>query len=200
MAVFFELPDELRLLRGEAITRLTDTEFFQFCQESPLQRFERDADHNIILMSSSYPNTSEDGLGIGYQLMGWNRPTRLGHTYESSAGFKLPNGAVRAPDAAWMSRARRAAAKPAGGFLAACPQFVVEVKSSSDRLATRQVKLEEYLTNGVLLGFLLDVATEAAYLCRPGQPVETAQAYDRELSGEPVLPSFQLNLRPLRRQ
>lgn len=199
MAVYFDFPDELRLLQGEAITRLTDAEFFQFCQDNPLQRFERNANHEIVLMPPAYPDASEDGLEVGYQLTSWNRQARTGHTYESSAGFKLPNSAVRAPDASWMSRARREAAEPAGGFLAACPEFVVKVRSPSDRLPTLQAKMAEYLVNGVLLGFLLDVAAETAYIYRPGQPAETVQGYDRELSGEPVLPGFRLDLRPLRR-
>ncbi|MGI4833945.1 MAG: Uma2 family endonuclease [Janthinobacterium lividum] len=200
MATYFDdYPEELRLLRGEAVTRLTDAEFFQFCQDNPLQQFERDANQQLVLMPPAFPDASEDGLEVGYQLVAWNRQTRAGHTYESSASFKLPNSAVRAPDASWMSRARREVAQQAGGFLAACPEFVVEIRSPSDRLATLQAKMQEYLENGALLGFLLDVAAETAYVYRPGQPTETVQGYDQALSGEPVLPGFQLDLRPLRR-
>jgi Uma2 family endonuclease len=135
------------LLQGEAITRLTDAEFFDFCQANPLLHFERNANHEIIIMPPAYPDSSEDGLEIGYQLQHWNRTQAPapGHSYESSAGFKLPNGAVRAPDVAWLNRAARAVAEQAGGFLAACPEFVVEIRSLSDRLATLQAKMLEYL-------------------------------------------------------
>lgn len=75
----------------------------------------------------------------------------------------------------------------------------MEIKSPSDRLADLQAKMEDYLVNGMQLGFLLDVAAEAAYVYRPGQPAETVRGYDQELSGEPVLPGFCLDLRPLRR-
>jgi len=199
MATFLDFPEELRLLQGEAITRLTDAEFFQFCQDNPLQRFERNANHEIIIMPPAFPDASEDGNEVSYQLTHWNRQTHSGHTYESSAGFKLPNGAVRAPDVSWLSRAAREVAQQAGGFLAACPEFVVEVRSPTDRLATLQAKMNEYLANGAQLGFLLDVEAETAYIYRPGQPAETVRGYDQELSGEPVLPGFRLDLRPLRR-
>jgi Uma2 family endonuclease len=76
---------------------------------------------------------------------------------------------------------------------------MLEVKSPSDELPNLQAKMEEYLANGMQLGFLLDVEVETAYVYRPGQPVQTVQGYEQELSGEPVLPGFQLDLRPLRR-
>ncbi|HEX8660095.1 MAG TPA: Uma2 family endonuclease [Hymenobacter sp.] len=188
--------DELPVLHG-----LSEEDFFRLCQDNPQLRLERAANHDIIIMPPAYPDASEDGLEIAYQLKHWNRTIapQPGHAYESSAGFRLPNGAVRAPDVAWLSRAARAAAEQAAGFLAACPEFVVEVLSPSDRLATVQAKMEEYLANGVQLGFLLDVAAETAHVYRPGQAPETVLSYEQALSGEPVLPGFSLDLRPLRR-
>ena len=192
---------ELPVLHSPALARLTDEEFFQLCQENPQFQLERDSQHTIIIMPPAHPDASEYGTELVYQLKHWERTKAPvpGHVYESSAGFKLPNGALRAPDAAWLSHARRVVAGQAGGFLAVCPEFVVEILSPSDRLATTQAKMEEYLRNGVQLGLLLDVAAETACVYRPGQPAETVQGYDQELSGEPVLPGFRLDLRPLRR-
>ena len=189
--------DELPVLHG-----LSEEDFFRLCQDNPQLRLERAANQDIIIMPPAHPDASEDGLEIAYQLKHWARATdtQPGHAYESSAGFRLPDGSVRAPDVAWLSNARRQVAGQAAGFLAACPEFVVEVLSPSDRLATTQAKMEEYLANGVQLGFLLDVAAETAYVYRPGQAPETVQGYDQELSGEPVLPGFSLDLRPLRRR
>ena len=76
---------------------------------------------------------------------------------------------------------------------------MVEVKSPSDTLRDLQAKMAEYLANGALLGFLLDPAAETAHVYRPGQPPEILAGFDRDLSGEPVLPGFHLDLRPLRR-
>ena len=189
--------DELPVLHG-----LSEEDFFRLCQDNPQLRLERAANQDIIIMPPAHPDASEDGLEIAYQLKHWVRTTnaQLGHAYESSAGFQLPDGSVRAPDVAWLSNGRRQVAGQAAGFLATCPEFVVEVLSPSDRLATTQAKMEAYLANGVQLGFLLDVATETAYVYRPGQAPETVRGYEQELSGEPVLPGFSLDLRPLRRR
>jgi len=180
---------------------LSEEDFFRLCQENPQLRMERAANKDIVIMPPAHPDASEDGLEAAYQLTHWNRTQapEPGHTYESSAGFKLPNGAIRAPDAAWLSRTRRQLAQQAGGFLAASPEFVIEVVSPSDRVKDLQAKMEEYIANGVQLGFLLDVEAEMAYIYRPGQPAETVTGYEQELSGEPVLPGFRLDLRPLRR-
>ena len=187
--------DELPVLHG-----LSETDFFRLCQDNPQLRLERTADQDIVIMPPAHPDSSEHGTEVSGQLWLWNRQHRLGHSYESSAGFKLPDGSLRAPDVTWLSNARRQVAELAGGFLAACPEFVVEVLSPSDRLATTQAKMEEYLANGTHLGFLLDVAAETAYVYRPDRAPETVHGYEQALSGEPVLPGFALDLRPLRRQ
>ncbi|MBD2767107.1 Uma2 family endonuclease [Hymenobacter sp. BT664] len=186
--------EELPVLHG-----LSEQEFFRLCQDNPQLRLERAANQDIIIMPPAHPDASESGTEISGQLWQWNRERRTGHTYESSAGFRLPDGSVRAPDVAWLSNARRRAAGQAAGFLTACPEFVVEVLSPSDRLPAVQAKMEEYLANGVQLGFLLDVAAETAYVYRPSQAPETVVGYDQTLSAEPVLPGFALDLRPLRR-
>ncbi|WP_375415863.1 Uma2 family endonuclease [uncultured Hymenobacter sp.] len=207
LALAARAPQEMDLvlspvvLRLPPATQLSDAAFFELCQANPQFRLERDSDYNLIIMPPAYPDASEDGSEVNYQLKHWNKTQApvAGHAYESSAGFVLPNGAVRSPDIAWLSRAARTMAQQAGGFLAICPEFVVEIRSPSDRLATLQAKMEEYLANGAQLGFLLDVEAETAYIYRPGQAVELVQGYGQELSGEPVLPGFRLDLRPLRR-
>ena len=79
-----------------------------------------------------------------------------------------------------------------------CPDFIIEIKSPSDRTKTLQAKMEQWLRNGVRLGFLIDTETETAYIYRPGLAVETVQSFDNKLSGEDVLPGFQLDLWELR--
>ena len=196
----YEFP-ELPVLHGAALTRLSDDDFFELCQANPALNFERNAHQEIIIMPPAGSESSESSGEVHGQLWLWNRQRRLGHTYESSAGFKLPDGSVRSPDAAWLSEAKWAQLTPEQRrrFPPVCPEFVVEVKSPSDSLTDLKAKMVDYLSNGVQLGFLLDVATETAYVYRPGQPAETVQGYDQALSGEPVLPGFQLDLRPLRR-
>lgn len=200
MLATYQFP-ELPVLQGLVLARLSDAEFFQLCQQNPFLSLERNAQHEIIIMSPAGSESSESCNEVGYQLTHWNRPHRLGHRYDSSAGFRLPDSSVCSPDAAWLSQAAWAAltAEQRRGFPAVCPEFIVDVKPPSDRLTDLQAKMDEYFLNGVQLGFLLDVEAETAYVHRPGQPAETVRGYDQELSGEPILPGFTLDLRPLRR-
>lgn len=196
----YEFP-ELPVLHGAMLVRLSDDEFFELCQANPSLDFERNAQQEIIIMPPAGSESSESCSEANYQLMHWNRRLRLGHVYESSAGFKLPDSSVRSPDVAWLSQAKWEQLTPEQRrkFPPVCPEFMIEAKSPSDDGKMLQAKMEDYLTNGMQLGFLLDVETETAYVYRPGQPVETVQGYDQELSGEPVLPGFSFDLRPLRR-
>lgn len=196
----YEFP-EWPVLHGPILARLSDDEFFELCQTNPALSLERNAQHEIIIMPPAGSESSESSLETQGQLWLWNRQTRLGHVYESSAGFKMPDTSVRSPDAAWLSQAQWAQLTPEQRrkFPPVCPEFMVEVKSPSDDVKALQAKMEDYLANGMQLGFLLDVEAELAYVYRPGQPAETVQGYDQELSGEPVLPGFRFDLRPLRR-
>ena len=196
----YEFP-ELPVLHGAALTRLSDDEFFELCQANPRLCFERNSNQEIIIMPPAGSESSESSMESQGQLWLWNRQTKLGHVYESSAGFKLPDSSVRSPDVAWLSQAKWATLTPEQRrkFPPVCPEFMMEIKSPSDDVADLHAKMENYLANGMQLGFLLDVEAETAYLYRPGQPAETVQGYDQELSGEPVLPGFRLDLRPLRR-
>ena len=201
MMTTFDLPLTFRTLRGAPINQFSDDEFFELCQLNPDLRLERTAQHDIMFRSPAGSDASESSLESQGQLWLWNRQTRLGHVYESSAGFTLPNTAVRSPDVAWLSQAtwEKLTPEQRRKFPPVCPEFLMEIKSPSDRIGDLQAKMEEYLTNGMQLGFLLDTDAETAYVYRPGQPVETVQGYAQELSGEPVLPDFRLDLRPLRR-
>ena len=197
MPTTYEFP-ELPVLHGALLARLSDDEFFELCQANPALNFEHNAQQELIIMP---PTGSESSSEANYQLMHWNRQTQLGRVYESSAGFKLPDSSVRSPNAAWLSQAKWEQLTPEQHrkFPPVCPEFMLEVKLPSDDVADLQAKMENYLTNGMQFGFLLDIEAEKAYICRPGQPAKTVQGYDQELSGEPVLPGFRLDLRPLRR-
>jgi Uma2 family endonuclease len=195
------LPSSVQVFRGEPFTRLTDEEFFALCQDNAEWRYERNAHHEILVMPPAGTDSSRNNNEISGQLWLWNRQAQLGQTFDSSAGFTLPDASVRSPDAAWLSQVAWEAltAEQRRRFAPVCPEFVVEVKSPSDGLRYLQAKMEDYLTNGVQLGFLLDIEAETAYVYRPGQPMETLTGFDRDLSGGPVLPGFALDLRPLRR-
>lgn len=200
MSLHSFLSDEAVILRGPLITRFSDEEFFQFCQDNHDLRVERTADHEIIFMTPAGFLSSAHSAEVVFQLTLWNKQTRLGRVGDSSAAYILPDRATLSPDASWFGHATwaRVPAEQRNKFLPVCPEFVVEVKSPTDRLPTLQAKMEQWLRNGVQLGFLLDCDAEMAWVYRPGQPAQPVQGYEAELSGEPVLPGFTLDLRPLR--
>ncbi|MBC8081780.1 MAG: Uma2 family endonuclease [Hymenobacter sp.] len=190
------------VLHGPVLARLTDEEFFDLCQHNPLLRLERNADHEIIFMP---PAGTESSLKCGevfFQLTLWNRQTQLGYVFESSAGFTLPDGSVRSPDASWVPKAAYDALTEEQRlrFAPVCPPFVVEVRSPSDGLTPLRRKMETYLANGVEVGFLLDPTAETATIYRRGQEPEEINSFDATLSAEPALSGFALDLRPLRRE
>lgn len=170
-------------------------QFFAFCQANADLRIERTAKGEIIVMSPTGWKTSDRNSELSMQLRRWAKKNRKGRATESSGGFVLPNGAERAPDVAWVRRERLAllTAEQQEKFLPLCPDFAVELMSPSDRLAVVQAKMEEYLANGLQLGWLLDPATRTVYVYRPGVPVEKLENV-MDVSGEPELPGFVLQL------
>jgi Uma2 family endonuclease len=107
-------------------------------------------------------------------------------------------GAIRSPDASWMKRERWEALSKSRRtkFAPLCPDFVVEVRSETDRLTDLLEKMQEYLANGARLGWLIDPFDKRVYIYRPDQPVEILED-PVELRGDPVLPGFTLHVREL---
>ncbi len=194
------VPDEATVLRGPFVTGLSDDEFFQFCQGNDLARIERMASREVLVMPPAGAEMSVLYGTLGFALLMWQRQHLKGRAVGSSVGYLLPDGAVLSPNASWVSPERLATVTPEQlrKFPPLCPDFIIEVKSPSDRIPTLQAKMEQWLTNGVRLGFLIDTETETAYVYAPGQPLHTVQGFENELSGEPVLPGFRLDLRELK--
>ena len=130
----------------------------------------------------------------------WARADGRGVAFGSSAGFTLPNRALRSPDASWILKTRLAELtdEQKRGFSRICPDFVIELRSSSDRLSALRRKMEEYIENGVRLGWLIDPLDplRRVYVYRPGAEVEILERPET-LSGEPELPGFTLDLKPV---
>ncbi len=174
---------------------MTDDQFWQLCQNHPDLRFERTAHGELIIMSPTGGSTGNRNSGLNFQLYGWNRETKLGKTFDSSTGFKLPNGADRSPDASWVAIDRWDALTldQQTRFVPLCPDFVMELRSPSDSLTDLQAKMQEYIDNGARLGWLLDPQRQVVEIYRPGQAIEVQHA-PGSLFGEDVLPGFVLDL------
>lgn len=178
-----------------SILELTDDQFFELCQRHREYRFERTATGELIIMAPTGGETGDRNAELTFQVKAWSRQDQAGKTFDSSTGFKLPNGADRSPDVAWVQRDRWESLTPEQRrkFPPLCPDFVVELRSPSDALKTLQAKMQEYLDNGARLGWLIDPETRQVAIYRPNQPVEVLQN-PAALSGEDVLPGFVLDL------
>ncbi|MEG4305609.1 Uma2 family endonuclease [Microcoleus sp. D3_18a_C4] len=179
----------------ELSINLTDEQFFQLCQNNRDYQFERTASGELIIMPPTGSETSKRNMDLSYQLRAWSRQNNLGVAFDSSGGFRLPNGADRSPDASWVKKERWDALTPEqkDSFAPLCPDFVVELRSRTDSLKKLQEKMQEYIDNGAKLGWLIDRQNQRVEIYRPGQDVEIIQN-PRTLSGEDVLPGFVLDL------
>jgi len=177
---------------------LTEDQFFALCQQNRDVRIERTAEGDIIVMPPTGWRTGVQNAGLIARLRLWAEQDRSGIAVDSSTGFRLPNGATRSPDAAWVRRARLAAvtSEQKEKFLPLCPDFVIELRSPSDPLAAVQEKMHEYIANGAQLGWLIDPLEHQVYVYRPGGPVQRLDN-PAQLSGEPLLPGFALDLAPI---
>ncbi|MBR8837997.1 MAG: Uma2 family endonuclease [Stigonema ocellatum SAG 48.90 = DSM 106950] len=174
---------------------LTDEQFFQLCQNNRDLRFERTATGELVIMPPTGSETSDRNADLTYQLRGWSRQNQLGKSFDSSGGFKLPNGAERSPDASWVKMERWNALTQAEKkrFAPLCPDFVVELMSPSDSTEKTRAKMKEYMDNGARLGWLINRQQQQVEIYRPNREVEILQS-PQTLSGEDILPGFVLDL------
>jgi Uma2 family endonuclease len=179
----------------DSVIHLTDEQFFQLCQVNRDLRFERTAKGALIIMTPAGGESSNQNAELTIDLGLWNRQAKLGIVFDSSGGFKLPNGADRSPDAAWIASQRWDNLTPEQRrkFPPLAPDFVIELRSPSDDLKPLQAKMQEYLENGVRLGWLIDPQHQRVEIYRRDRPVEVVST-PTQLSGEDVLPGFVLNL------
>ena len=180
------------------IVELTDERLYQLCQANRELRFERTAQGELLIMPPTGGETGRWNSRLTQRLANWADVDGTGLTFDSSTGFILPNGAMRSPDAAWIRRSRWEAltAEQKQKFIPLCPDFVVELLSTTDDLRALQAKLQEYLDNGTLLGWLIDPEQQRVYTYRPNAPVECLEHVDI-ITGEPVLPEWVLDLREI---
>jgi Uma2 family endonuclease len=179
---------------------LSDEEFFLFCESNRNLRFERSSEGLITVMAPTGFWTGRLNAKILQRLSNWNELKEGGNVVDSSTGFLLPDKAVFSPDASWISHTRLAEVREEDlkRHLPACPEFVVELASPSDSVFRLKKKMKNWTKNGVLLAWLIDPETETAFVFRPNKNTLEYQGFDRELSADPVLPGFSLDLRELR--
>ncbi|HEX7185523.1 MAG TPA: Uma2 family endonuclease [Thermoanaerobaculia bacterium] len=137
-------------LRLKPAVCLSDDQLQALCELNSELRIERTSEGDLEIMSPAGPGSAERGSEINFQLRQWVKVDGTGTVFDSSAGFLLTNGAMRAPDTSWVrwSRLKGLSRSEREKFLCLCPDFVVELRSATDSLSSLQEKLEEYMANG----------------------------------------------------
>ncbi|MEB3123256.1 MAG: Uma2 family endonuclease [Snowella sp.] len=178
--------------------KLSEDQFENLVWANRESKFELTATGELLIMSPTGGETGNRNFELYIDLGNWNRQKGLGKAFDSSTGFQLPNGAKRSPDLSWITLEKWNALTPTQRrkFLPICPDFVVELVSESDDLKEIEEKMQEYLDNGLGLGWLIIPKIRQVQIYRPQQAVEML-ASPMSLSGESVLVDFVLDLTPI---
>ena len=200
---FYAHPQEGRRLRLRPEVPMDHVAFAAFCETYPEALAELEPDGTITLMSPLTLLSNANEQEPFGELRDWHKLNCVGRIFSSTAGFRLPDGAVRSPDAAWVSDQRLAALSPAEYDTQAplVPDFVIEVMSKGDKRSPAKRKMRsDWMANGVRLGWLLWPKRRKAWVYRAGEPEpEVVEGFEQELSADPVVPGFTFDLRLLTR-
>jgi len=190
--------DESITFRLEQTVDLDDDELFEFCQINRDLRIERDEQGEIIIMAPAGGETGNRNAEVTMQLRQWAKKNGTGIAFDSSSGFRLGDKAMRSPDAAWVLKERydQLSQKEKEEFPPLCPDFVIELRSASDRLGAVRAKMERWIEHGARLGWLIDPMEKRVFVYRPNQETKIVQDVPT-ISGDPVLPGFVFDLTQL---
>jgi Uma2 family endonuclease len=187
--------DESWLPATLTVPPMDDDQFAAFCAEHPDLFFEMTAEGELIVMPPSFTLTGMRNSEILAQLVDWARKNNEGLVTDSAAGFVLPNGARRSPDAAWTAKVkiRQLGKAELEGFWQLCPDFLIELRSTTDRLSVLRAKMHEWIENGAQLAWLVDPERRAVEIFRPNAEPETIDKAET-VAGEGAVGGFTLNL------
>jgi Uma2 family endonuclease len=182
------------LIDIQSITlRVTHEEFEKLCQDNPEQSFELTASGELIVMAPAGYESSEKNGDLFGELWTWNRQAKIGRAFDSSGGFTLTNGAVRSPDVTWIEKSKLANVPPGVKFPQVIPDFLIELRSETDRLPPLREKMEEYRANGVRLGLLINPQKKQVEIYRPGQEPSVLES-PSSIDCSEVMPGFILSM------
>jgi Uma2 family endonuclease len=172
---------------------MTDAEFMRFCAANEPMRFEREANGEILVMSPGGFSTSVTNLLIASLLQQWAEADGRGVATGPDGGYTLPDGSVRSPDAAWVSleKVKLLSGEEKARFPSLCPDFVIELRSPSDKLPELRTKMEHWISNGVEVGWLIDPKEKAVTIYRPGDQPEHL-AHPTSVQGIGPIAGFEL--------
>lgn len=174
---------------------MTDEQFYQFCVLNPELRMERTADKYILIMPPTNTDTGKRNFSLSGELYVWNKKYNLGTGFDSSTGFKLPNGADRSPDVAWIRNERwqTIPEEQKQRFAPITPDFIAEIRTGDQNIAYLKDKMEEYMSCGCRLAWLIDPKNRKTWVYYENGDIQTI-SFETPLSGGEVMPGFELRL------
>jgi len=183
------------LVHVRPLFEMNDEQFEEFCRLNRDLRIEMTAEGDLIIHAAHLFAHRQPQLQTHTATRGVDGHGRHRRRLRFIRALCLPNGAKRSPDASWVSKSRLASLteEQRAKFLPLCPDFVVELHSSSDSLAELQEKMREYMNNGARLGWLLNLTTRSVYVYREEGAIEEIKNAER-VEGEPLLAGFVLDL------
>lgn len=175
--------------------KVSEAEFTKLASANRDLRLERKDNGELIIMPPTGSNTGRKNSNIISQLVIWNKINKNGIVFDSLTGFRLPKGSILSPDASWVEKSRWKALtqQERDSFAPICPEFIIELRSPTERLKNLQNKMSEYLSSGLILGWLIDAIDNKVEIYRTGKQVEILDK-PSNLSGENVLLGFNLDL------
>lgn len=162
----------------------------QLSRDNEPYDFQFSAQGELIVMAPSGPLSNLGENAINTDLAIWNRNNPGAH-FSQTVAFRLPSNAQYIPDAAWITQERfdNLTEFELHNTINGAPDFVVEVRSRSDRLTPQLAKMAEWMEAGARLGWLLDPIDQRVYIFRTGHEMEILDN-PATLHGEDVLPGF----------
>jgi Uma2 family endonuclease len=176
---------------------MTDDELFELCVANKELRIERDENGQLIIMSPAGSFSSNLNFNLNALFGQWvYANSELGYGFDSSGGFVLPDKSMRSPDVAWVKKSRweGLTLREQKKFAPICPDFVIELRSESDSLTELKIKMEKWMRNGCQIAWLIDPTEKNAYIYKSGLSPQEIVGFDKKLSGEKLLPGFELDL------
>jgi len=176
---------------------MTDAELTAFCLDNEAIRVERTREGIILMNAPAGGHSSSGNAELITQFGIWWKTHQTGRVFDSSGGFYLPDGSLASPDLAYLlpETMRPITDEQFGTLLYACPDFVVELRSQSDRLGDTQQKMETWIANGSRLAWLIDPFQERVFTYKPGAAVGIVS--DESIAGEGQVAGFTLDLAEL---
>jgi Uma2 family endonuclease len=168
--------------------------FDALCEDNPDLRIERKSNGELIIDMPTKGFTGMYNALLAILLGNWALQNGEGFSCDSSTGFTLPDGSVLSPDASWVRKTDLDAltSEQREDFMPVVPEFIVEIRSKSDRLSAIREKMREWKDNGVLLGILIDPMAKNVEIHRINQEIILLEN-PTNIDCSPELPGFILN-------